>query len=667
MEKESTVRQGASEEPYPKLVVWVETQVSLSIERQQPRLVKDWWTDDVVCAILDAEAYVLARQLVSQLMLLDIGALMAQVPVNDNGTQRNKLRAIELLQTAVNIHRATPGPVESLLKQVWMPFDEVVIVGQRYVEDEQRALDNLKSSLKRIEFRGDWSRVKALLDIDIHDCIGEQQHDGDKERNTNEASSTTALVRDKEVGEERPSKMAVAPLTQRLLDYMYDKFLCEWDLSKIMATLDRLDYREIATWFHVYCDQPDMVERLARGWHTRVAALVESRRGERLIVVLPKLQSWIKWAETHWTLLVRHRAFRINTIKGILDALAKNARWVADTQRGKYRTTEYLCTQHLLGAVYRIKEDEVSELEDVLAIYWANVEMVSSLAATGTDRQNLINLIVATGNQPVRRVVELMVTSHPTNFVGQDVGYSTIQQINIVARPGTEISRMSLDTLCECLEKDDYKEFTLLHLNEYVIAVMDKFQQCMLGQDLALPQGHDNDDDVSMMVHQMLRRTTLLLRATGKHLDLMRTLDLMNDKMTAEYNGLLRIFMEPIVVSLDGLREQCPCCATPYYTCMTELRDMNQLVRLEPDNDTLFRQLLLLTQLPDIERTWGLVPIAGGATENDGDKFSHKEDVEDDAAYILLEDDGQELSHCNDGDDDSDHSDVKYDEDGFVL
>ena len=90
---------------------------------------------------------------------------------------------------------------------------------------------------------------------------------------------------------------------------------------------------------------------------------------------------------------------------------------------------------------------------------------------------------------------------------------------------------------------------------------------------------------------------------------------------------------------------------------------MNQLVRLEPDNEALFRQLLLLTQLPDIERTWGLVPIAVSATNND--KSVHKEEVEDDAAYILLEDDGQELSHCNDGDDGDE--DVKYDEDGFVL
>lgn len=167
------------------------------------------------------------------------------------------------------------------------------------------------------------------------------------------------------------------------------------------------------------------------------------------------------------------------------------------------------------------------------------------------------------------------------------------------------------------------------------------------------------------MVHQMLRRTTLLLQTAGQHLDFMRPLALMNEKMTAEYNGLLRIFMEPVVVSLDGIKEQCQCCATPYHTCIAELSDMNRLVRLESDNDALFRQLLLLLQLPDIERTWGLVPSENNVTVTDIDNKTCREEVEDDTPYILLEDDGQALAHHND--DENDGDDVKYDEDGFVL
>lgn len=101
-------------------------------------------------------------------------------------------------------------------------------------------------------------------------------------------------------------------------------------------------------------------------------------------------------------------------------------------------------------------------------------------------------------------------------------------------------------------------------------------------------------------------------------------------EMMLEFNALLNFFLSDIVLSIDGIREKCPCCNTPYSEIIS-LFQHDQLSLSDENKD----QLSNIQALAELQRI-------------DQNFFPH--DVEEPVEEELSMDDS--LCHFNDDDDD---------------
>jgi hypothetical protein len=143
-------------------------------------------------------------------------------------------------------------------------------------------------------------------------------------------------------------------------------------------------------------------------------------------------------------------------------------------------------------------------------------------------------------------------------------------------------------------------------------------------------------------VHTTLSNMTLLIKSYGELYAATRPLPNVSQDMLDRYNEVMTLFFADIVLSVDGIRSQCPCCGTAHSDCVQSLDGVQFLVPLSKENLTSLQQLLDLCRLPALESELDMF------VDTDGPLISRDADiVEDD----LLMDDGTDLGYYNDDED----------------
>jgi hypothetical protein len=140
---------------------------------------------------------------------------------------------------------------------------------------------------------------------------------------------------------------------------------------------------------------------------------------------------------------------------------------------------------------------------------------------------------------------------------------------------------LSFEELCDKLESWD------VHLVSHNELITTHFLLISTSQELT--------------IHQTLSKLTRLIKAYVKVKLQRPEVFIFDNDLKESYNHIMGIFLDQIELSVNGLREVCPCCLAPYIVCIQLLDNIENFVEICEKNKNTLHNLRLLKELPIIE------------------------------------------------------------------
>ena len=365
-----------------------------------------------------------------------------------------------------------------------------------------------------------------------------------------------------------------------------------------------------------YFDEPAQTERLANAMREKMLSLLNNPRVVSVEQRVGQFSAAVQWVARACPTYVYTPEHRVAVVRAILRHLAVPA--ILESELG--RTHDY--AKRLFGAGHLLSRDELRLAERDLDAY---IEALRKANRAGSrDRQHLLDFIVWQQQQQPPQPVRSR--GSPTTTTTK-----TAELVRPITRPSP--LDMTLDQLCSDMQGWAGRHGASEYLaTEYEAAFNAHFERCM---------------DGGGMVHATLKQLTRLVRAYAET-RLERPLRLLEEHVVV-FGMLLAAYLAEVEacggLSVESIRQPCPCCAAPYSECVQLFDAIGALVPLDMATELALHQLQVLAQLPRVEAALGLAA------------HHHQQEEDAQSAALLIDvdlysddygDDGIVLGHFDD-------------------